>query len=484
MDQKLENIESTQGKLLAGLAIFVALIASGGVLGIVLQYQEGRRSTKAFQMSLDNELVSRGRGEEMYRRYLDASDLSLAGERAAQTRADEVHSKFLDSSQRTLRLVNDTLEVAKEASERASRTVDEKAKSLLRNVEESARELLRQALLSEDFKAIVEKPEFSTRVQEIATELSYIEGTLRIQDIPLPDVCLLIKGIDKHLREEPRAAITELRRASESSQDAELRLLSQYWLGYEANNLGWYDEAANTFRRIAQDSPDTLPRSFELRRIWVESRFFEAAAAVGTLGLDKLGERDDMVRAIQACERQLGDIEDELITKDTSFDRVRSQVQTTRGNVWMWLALSEPKEAQTYWQQAADCFERAGRGSLWSLFGLLEAHQRLGRPVNSEEYQAVADAVMERVSQRLEPRSKVLLFSTRFIAYCRQPERTIPELEAAFGDVLSAMGRVSALMKVYSQFRKCNVAIADLNTELRDFYMSVRHKHVDVGEDR
>jgi tetratricopeptide (TPR) repeat protein len=325
---------------------------------------------------------------------------------------------------------------------------------------------MRRVFLRGEFKAVVEDAEFSAEIQEIASDLGVIEGYLRVQDIALPDSCLFVRGMDHHLREQPRPAMRELRLAAARAQDPELASYANFWVGYEANNIGQYDEAAKTFKRLA-DSAGDGPGAWQLRRIWVESDFFRLASAhqLAPLGHDE--ERNARVAEIVRIREVLEEYLVTLAPRDRAYDSVRAYIATTSGNISTWLAqaLSDPDQ----WRLAAASFATAGQG-LWQEFGRLEAETNLGLDVDPDAYQRVVDNVMEKVAQRVEPRSKVLLFSTRLIAYCRQPNRLGAEVDAAFGDVLQATGPVNPLMRLYSQFQKRNIRIEEHNEELRKFY--------------
>ena len=482
LGQKVDNLKGNVTYITTAASILLAVIASGGVLGIVLSFREERRTGQAFKLALENDVRTETRVAEMFQLSRNAAQLSIQGEVVSQSRASQVHDTFLSSAQRTLQLVNDTLELAREASERAAKTLEEKSRAILNSIEARCRADFGRAIRSGEFKRIVEDVTLAGTIQEIANELASVEGYLRVQDINLPDICLFVRGMDRHLKEEPRLAIQELRQASDITSDPDLRMMANYWIGYESNNIGEHGEAAEVFGRMATDDRDKqLPRTFELQRIAIESRFFELAHSFGPLSLegDPLPDSDTprarLIGEVRHCAQRMADLEDALIPFDAQYDGVRSLVRVTHGNILTWIAGASLEHRSGALERAVTAFGEAG-GELWGPFGRYEALRSLGQPVNGADYQAIADRVMVRVSQRVEPRSKVLLFSTRLIALGRQDERTAPELEAVFGDCLSAIGRVNPTMRVYSQFRRSNVALDDLSTELRHFYEAERDR--------
>jgi len=418
------------------MGILGALVLGGGVIGLVLTLRDERRAGRAFEVA-------------------------LAGEKAEQERAALVHSKFLDSSKDTLDLVNATLALAKEANQRAMKTQEDKAKLILRELTNESEGLLSDVYLNGDFKAIVENPQMSAKVQEIASRLASIEGYLQVLDIELTAPCLFVRGIDRHLKEEPTLAIKELERVAKMQSEGELALYANYWIGYECNNLGLHEKAADTFRRLTERFPNDV-KTAELKRIEIESRFFHHALRYHDLPSRAEQERARIIEEVRGCEQELADLAD-----SPSAQGIRTRILNTQANLVTWRAHTTGDTG--LWRAAADLYEQAG-DSLWPKFGYLEAMTNLGQPVDPDEYQWVVDTVMKKIAQRVEPRSKVLLFTTKLIAYCRQPHRTPGELDSAYSDVLQATGRVNPLMRVYSQFTKTNIPIEDSNEELRKFY--------------
>ena len=105
--QEVRDLRDERNYLFIALGILVSILVAGSLVGI----------TTAFR--------SEARLQEAHR-------VALTGESASQTRAEEAHVTFLDSSQRTLSLVNDTLELAKEASEQAAHTMEARVEASLR----------------------------------------------------------------------------------------------------------------------------------------------------------------------------------------------------------------------------------------------------------------------------------------------------------------------------------------------------------------
>ena len=126
------RIDSLYSTLLVPVGLLITLIAGGSVIGVVATLRSERRAAQLH-------------------------DLAVSFETATQQRAEQVHVSFLDASQKTLTLVNDTLALAKEASERAARTMALKAHQSLDSVDENARDVL-DNLRGSGYKRVVEEP--------------------------------------------------------------------------------------------------------------------------------------------------------------------------------------------------------------------------------------------------------------------------------------------------------------------------------------
>jgi uncharacterized membrane protein len=102
-----------------------------------------------------------------------AHELMLSGERAAQGRAEQVHQAFLQSSKDTLELVNATLTLAKEASERAATLIEEKARGILHDLDQEARYLI-ESIPSDDDRRLVADPASRSRLRTLAQKIARI----------------------------------------------------------------------------------------------------------------------------------------------------------------------------------------------------------------------------------------------------------------------------------------------------------------------
>ena len=95
-------------------------------------------------------------GKAAERRAQESHNLAIRGESGSQQRATEVHQTFLADSKNTLELVNATLQLAKDASERAATIIQARAEKLLKELDRSAKKMLAEA---KDDRDLVTNPQ-------------------------------------------------------------------------------------------------------------------------------------------------------------------------------------------------------------------------------------------------------------------------------------------------------------------------------------
>jgi tetratricopeptide (TPR) repeat protein len=461
------------------------------------------------------------------RRTGQLHELAVQGESAAQARAEQTHAALLESSQKTLNLVNDTLGLAKEASERASQTLTRRAQYNVDRLDAEAQEVLRPALVGSHFKVLVERPERQRDLFEVASELAAIEGYLEFQDVQLTAPCLFVRGMERYIHQEPRAAIRYFRqalRAATAIRDRDLTALVLFWLGYQLNNLGTFDEAIDNFRRAEDFVDHGTARHLELRRIGQETRVFQLAQEV-LRGRDSTSSEPSFARRVETATRGVENLNtlERLATEGGSdFEDVLRAILQTRANVRVWIAYQYAilpgggAEAQAgdgleeaELTQAVTDFAVAGgavvetevasgltmrpadveRISLWPYFGLLEAKYRLFEmtespdwSVSADDYALVVEKAVDQLSVRAEPRTLASLNETRLIAEARRAELADSALEhdrdreEAYKATMTALNQVDRDVYLFSQRLKVNVPWEVFEGEVKSFNRGQRDR--------
>ncbi|MBL8775241.1 MAG: hypothetical protein JNK12_04900 [Acidimicrobiales bacterium] len=458
----VDSLETFLTWAFAPIAVLVGLLAAGGIAGTVNS------------MRMDN------RAGQMHQ-------LAMSGEATAQLRAEQSHVTFLDASQKTLTLVNETLELAKDASARAATSMAERANGKLNDLTSRARKELSQFIISGEFKSLVTEPNTTKETLAIADELRTLEGLFSVQDISLTAPCLFMRGMASHLRQDPGSAISDLNDAVASRDGEQLIDLAYYWIAYEHNNLGQYDQGRNTFararERATQSGRDRV--ALDLSAKEHESTFFGLAAAF---------ERDpkpDTIEAVKEIRSAL-----ELLIEEArrrGFTAERAQLSNIDGNIRTWVALQapEPAEQAAAWRQAAAAYQDSvdAKPSWYAELGLLECEWRLSelgeapcpRP---ERYAALAERVSDDVDRRYEPRSRVLLHEANFLCRGRAAvitQREDNDDESALRDYLPTHGTVRQALEgvrkevtLYSAVTKVNLDRLDFLAEVDDLAAEFR----------
>lgn len=140
--------EKFSNYLLIVSAVFAAIFAFFGVIPFITGKAAERRA------------------QESHKLAIESHNLAIRGETSSQQRATEVHQTFLADSKNTLELVNATLRLAKDASERAATIIQARAERLLRELDRSAKKMLAEA---KDTLAAVQ---YFTRAQGIFSQVA------------------------------------------------------------------------------------------------------------------------------------------------------------------------------------------------------------------------------------------------------------------------------------------------------------------------
>jgi tetratricopeptide (TPR) repeat protein/cell division protein FtsB len=308
LERQVEDLRGIVQLLLAPLGALIGILALGGALGVVFSIRDQRRQSQIHE-------------------------LAVLSETSGQRRTDESYTLFLDASQRTLTLVNDTLQLAREATDRASHTMELKAESSLGAIEQEAQKLILPLLDAGEFEAVVENRDAREQLQVVAGDLSALEGYLLLQDIDLHPFSRFVKGIDHHLADETDEALQTLLKATQDDSVGELQRFSRYWVGYLRNTLGEHEKAAEDFEMAKENLPPHAIQTFELDRIIAETRFFERAASSDAAGArERFEEAEHLLRELEEVAGHLYD-HDHVRSTDTSHE-----VAASRAALLTWIA--------------------------------------------------------------------------------------------------------------------------------------------------
>jgi tetratricopeptide (TPR) repeat protein len=320
LSNRIHETRTIGALLLSPLALLVTILSAGGVMSVVFSFRD------------------QGRIRQLH-------ELTVSGEVASQRRDEQSYASFLGQSQTTLALVNDTLKLAKEATDRAAHSMDIKAQARIDSIEERAQKLMFDVFTEAEFELILSDAARRAELHAIADELRSLEGYLSLQDIKLPDYTKFIQAIDQFLLDDTESALQALRLASQERVVGDLQRFIEYWLGYMLTTVGSYDEAVGMFRDDEADLNKDNAEYFQLERIIAETEFFQLAKQVsqeGTPGGTKgapVGPRQRFKQAARLLDRlaklaqRLHESEDHRAELDTSLEVAR-----TRADIYEWIA--------------------------------------------------------------------------------------------------------------------------------------------------
>jgi hypothetical protein len=310
---------------LGPIAVLVGILALGGSLGIVFSVRDQRRVSQLHELTVGGEVLS-------------------------QRRAEQSFASFFEQSQTTLSLVNDTLELAKEANKSAAQSMQRRAEEQVNAIEDRAENLMQRVFRERDFEKLAYESEYRSELHSIGDELRAVEGFLRLQNIELPQHAKFIKAFDQFLLDDTEAALQGLRQLSQSGVSGELRRFTLFWLGYLSTTVGEYDVAVRIFEadEVGLDKDDT--ERIQLECIIAEATFFETAKKLREK--DRSGkhrskqEEDEGETPLHRFEEvaplldKLSDLDLILGAKKKRNDlnHVALEIARTRADVYLWIA--------------------------------------------------------------------------------------------------------------------------------------------------
>ncbi|HEX6753358.1 MAG TPA: hypothetical protein VF093_07220 [Solirubrobacterales bacterium] len=335
LDEDLEKSERNFERIFLPVSFLIGILALGGGLGVVFSIRDQRRVSQLHE-------------------------LTVTGEVSSQRRSEQSYASFLAQSQTTLSLVNDTLELAKEATDRAAKSVAEKAKLRVDAIEERAQRLMLDVFATREFELVVEDPDRRAELHAIGDELRVLEGYLSLQDIKLKDYAKFVKALEQFLLDETESALQALQLAAQGRVVGDLQKFIEYWLGYILTTVGQYEEAIARFEHDEVDLSDDSPQYFQLERIKAETRFFSLAKPTpGTESWsaeDRADPREPHRRfeVVAPLLDELQELAEKVAASDSHQAKIHTQLEVarTRADVFEWVAydkshLDEPLDFET-----------------------------------------------------------------------------------------------------------------------------------------
>lgn len=444
---KIETTNSILNTVFVALAIFLGIGTFFSVFGWI---KSESRAVAAHRFGLSS-------AEAAEERTKQAFTIAIAGETAAQQRASQIHENFLEGSTKTLQLVNATLSLAKEASERAAKIIERRARTMVEELDRESQSLL-ASVPAQDDRALIANPANRSNLRSVAQKIAAFEINRFVlpEDIQLTPPCLFIRGMDFHLSQQFEDAILNWRNVALAQNTSDgLRSLAWYWIGYEQNNLNRFDDAEQSFENALKTA--TGERKYELQRILIETRFFNK-------------KKNPARNLILPLEHLLTAITNDVASEELEARRIK--IVITSANVISQIGRELAKDGQSeesleMFRKAKGFYEEVAERDKWALFGLAEMLFELGEVERAQQIfvDKVRNAAIDESVRREEPRTKVLARTTELICCLRVPKlnREAPSIRSL---VLQDLGRVDERLTVYSQIQKRNVTKAEFQDDL------------------
>jgi TolA-binding protein len=308
LNTRADNADEAKTFILIPVSILIGVLALGGTLGIVFSIRD------------------QGRVSQLH-------ELAVGGEMSSQRRTEQSFSTFLEESQKTLSLVNDTLGLAKEATDRATHAMTTKMKASLDNIEEKAEDLVIDVAAEGTHSELIDKAEHRLEVRRIASELAAIQGYVTLQEIEPGPFSQFIRGLDQYLSDESREALHTLRHLAQSLDRGELKASAYFWLGELHTAFGEYAKAERAYENALDDVKKDSSEAFELESLVTRTRFNSVATSSKA--------RDPFARlgAVDQFLVQLDDIRDKVrATLDEKHQYVLHEIDEIIADIYLWVA--------------------------------------------------------------------------------------------------------------------------------------------------
>jgi hypothetical protein len=462
-----QRVSDLTGNLTLYLTIIAAVVALLGFLLVIGAYRADQRASASFSLAIEGERAAQGRATQSHGLFM-----------TTQARANEIQETFVQGSEKTLNLVNQTLELAAQASQRAAQALETRSRRNLEALDQRAKQLFSEILTGGD-RVFTDDVHLRYDVLALGDDVRGFEISTDylLDDLDPTPHCLFFRGMELHLRQQFEEALERWTRVVHHDvSEPLLRSAAWYWIGYEQNNLGAFSHAETAFANAVPGADGA--RLYEIQRIQFESRFF---------GQPKVSESEVLVPLERLLERVRDDDSDGIA-------RTRAKIAATLGNVRHELGVGKLDEddcdgAANYFRGAETLFSSL-HDDKWAPFGLAEAVWRLAvisgdtaeRQRAEDEY---VDQVMPRAREenvrRIEPRSKVLALTTQLVCAVRAP-RLRRQALTAYEGALQALGQVDERMTVYSQFCRRNVPKRTFELEVQAFWARAEEEGLVVAE--
>jgi hypothetical protein len=281
------------------LGAIVAALSFGATISTIRQGQRDARKSREERASADH---IRQREQELDKRHADhenwyrgVMEVYKRGEEAAQTRASDLHDKLFTKSADTLGLVNATLTLTKEASERALKANEDRVGEKLQQLDGEIKTFLRP-FANKDSRNLVNNQIYRDNLKQIVMKLESLElnNEFLAKPVSVSPYFKFVKALSYYLSQLPEETIDALQKLSNQTiDDVDLKIRVFYWLGFEQNNVGDFVGAENSFTNAINLASGK--RRLMLNRLLIETLLYNTTNKPQSLinNIDKVIKEDE-----------------------------------------------------------------------------------------------------------------------------------------------------------------------------------------------
>ena len=331
LDEKVNDLDRLVELVVLPMTLLIAVLSLGGIIGIVFSIRDQRRISQLHELAVSSEMSSQRRTEQSF-------------------------TAFLEESQKTLTLVNDTLTLAKQATESERQAMERKAETNLGAIEEKAEDLILRVAENEDFDELLDVRDYRAEVQLIAHELAQLEAYRRLQDIDLPPYSRFLMGIEQYLDNKTDLALRTLRHATEDTSKPQLQRMALYWAAKLNAAVGNYDSARGLLARAIEDSQHTHIAWLEYERLRCEVELFGMPEPKQATPRKRYEAVAGYIEALIPLAQQLAER-----TKLYEDQHPNHEMVATLANFYMWIAYDR---ARLYTPLVTSPLSDSARGDL------------------------------------------------------------------------------------------------------------------------
>ena len=445
--RKLEDFERDVSILKIIIVALTALAVLFAVTKYIYDLVSSRAASKATAAR-----------EEENRKMLETLH---GGEVAAQKRAQEQHDVMIEAGRKTMNLVNDTLQLAKRASEYAVNALERRVRMLFGELDKETAKLFVK-FANRDNRDIVNKLEHRDELRKLLSKLEEFEhsNALLEEPIPLSPNCEFLKALQYYLEVQFDLTIETLQNII-NRQDVtmDLRIRCYFWIGYEQNNIGNFEAAEQNFRSAIDlaNGASQENRALLLERLLIETMLFDTRRYRAS---DLINDVDRLIKDYQSI--------------DFGEDEGLNLIHLTKGNILYASAMEsynngEAEEARNYLRQAIEVWlplveigrEEAIREYAFACLALEEDVDGARTLLKDKVTGWAEQQVRDRIGARHKAFHSVTLL---MIAIAFNDEDLITSLDWG---IQRLIGEVHPRALIYSPLRKRNVSRKDFASDVK-----------------